>query len=133
MAASALNPALKPEYAAPRFSLIRAFLQDLQPTPGRLSSALRIVLASIIALILMEALQMPFIAVGMYFIFLIGRDSPAVSLRSSTFSFAIVLFAVAIELTVVILSDNDSMARLLSVAVVTSSQACWLQPRIARP
>jgi multidrug resistance protein MdtO len=119
MAASAVNPTLNPEYAAPRFSLIRAFLQDLQPTPGRFSGALRIVLASVIALVLMETLQMPFISVGMYFIFLIGRDSPAVSLRSSIFSFAIVVFAVALELAVVILSDNDPMARLLSVAVIT--------------
>ena len=119
MATSAVNPTLKPEYVAPRFSIIRAFWQDLQPTPGRLSSALRIVLASLIALVLMEVLQMPFISVGMYFIFLIGRDSPAVSLRSSILSFGIVLFAVALELTVVMLSDNDPMARLLSVAVVT--------------
>jgi multidrug resistance protein MdtO len=84
-----------------------------------LSSALRIVLASIIALVLMEALQMPFISVGMYFIFLIGRDSPAVSLRSSLFSFAIVALAIAVELGVVILTDSDPVARLLSVAAVT--------------
>jgi multidrug resistance protein MdtO len=103
----------------PRLSWTDALLQDLQPTPGRMASTLRIVLASIIALVLMEALQMPFIAIGMYFIFLIGRDSPAVSLRTALFSLAIVLFAVAIELGVVILSDNDPMARLLSVAVVT--------------
>jgi multidrug resistance protein MdtO len=98
---------------------VHALLQDLEPVPGRLGSTMRVVLASIIALLLLEALQMPFLAIGMYFIFLIGRDSPAVSLRSGMFSFAIVLFAIATELGVVVLTDNDPVARLLSVAVVT--------------
>ena len=110
---------LTPAQSPPRPSWTHALLDDLQPTPGRLSSALRIVLASILALILMEALQMPFISIGMYFIFLIGRDSPAVSLRSAAFSLVIILAAVAVELGVVILSDNDPIVRLLSVAVVT--------------
>ena len=116
MAATAAIPVPQ---SPPRQSWTDALLQDLQPTPGRLASTLRIVLASVIALLLMEALQMPFISIGMYFIFLIGRDSPAVSLRTALFSLCIVLFAVAVELGVVILSDNDPIARLLSVAVVT--------------
>ena len=57
--------------------------QDLQPTPGRWNSTLRIVLASVIALILLMTLRMPFAGLGMYFVFLIGRDSPAVSFRSA--------------------------------------------------
>lgn len=105
--------------ASPWVSWRNALLEDLQPTPGRLAGALRVVLASVIALILMETLQMPFISIGMYFIFLISRDSPAVSLRSAVFSLAIVVLAVVTELAVVILSDNDPVARLLSVAVVT--------------
>lgn len=112
-----------PSLAAPRPSLlhawIRALLEDLEPVPGRLGITLRIVLASLIALLLLEALRMPFLSIGMYFIFLIGRDSPGVSLRSGAFSFAIVVFAIAIELGVVILTDNDPVARLLSVVVVT--------------
>ncbi len=119
MATSTAIPVPPSEYVPPRISWTRALLQDLQPTPGRLQGALRIVLASIIALILMEALQMPFISIGMYFIFLIGRDSPAISLRSSLFSVTVVIVAIALELGVVIVSDNDPVARLLSVAVVT--------------
>jgi multidrug resistance protein MdtO len=119
MAATAVIPAQSPMEPVKRLSWTHALLQDLEPTPGRLHSALRVVLASIIALVLMEALQMPFIAIGMYFIFLIGRDSPAVSFRSGLFSFGIVVFAIVIELVVVILTDNDPVARLLSVAVVT--------------
>ncbi len=83
------------------------FWQDQQPTPGRLNSTLRIVLASVVALILMLTLQMPFASVGLYFIFLIARDSPGLSLRSGVVSFLIVVIAIAVELSVVILSDND--------------------------
>jgi len=93
--------------------------QDLQPTPGRLNSSLRIVLSSVLALILLLVLQMPFIAIGLYFIFLIARDSPSVSLRSSIYSFLVVVAAIVVELAVVIITDNDPMARVLSVAVVT--------------
>jgi multidrug resistance protein MdtO len=97
----------------------KALLRDLTPTPGRLSGTLRIVLASAIALVLLETLQMPFVSIGMYFIFLIGRDSPAVSLRSSAVALGIVCFAIVVELGVVIVTDNDPIARLVSVAVVT--------------
>ncbi len=100
-------------------SLGRKFWQDLQPTPGRLHSSLRIVLATVIALILMLVWQMPFVFIGLYFIFLIGRDSPAVSLKSSAISLLTVALSVAVELAVVILSDNDPLARVLSIAVVT--------------
>ncbi|WP_353069293.1 FUSC family protein [Tunturibacter empetritectus] len=100
-------------------SLGRKLWEDLQPTPGRLNSSLRIVLATIIALILMLVWQMPSIYIGMYFIFLIGRDSPAISFRTGLISLLTVVAAIAVELAVVILSDNDPMARVLSVAVVT--------------
>jgi multidrug resistance protein MdtO len=100
-------------------SWVKKFWQDLQPTPGRLSSTLRIVLASVLALILLLVWQMPFASLGLYFIFIIGRDSPAVSLRTSVFSLLTVVFAVVVEIAVVYLSDNDPMARVLSVAIVT--------------
>jgi multidrug resistance protein MdtO len=95
------------------------FWNDQQPTPGRLNSSLRIVLATAIALVLLLVLQMPFTSIGLYFIFLVARDSPSVSLRSGIISFAVVIAAVAVEFAVVILSDNDPMARILSVAVAT--------------
>ena len=95
------------------------FWADLQPTPGRLAGSLRIVLSTVIALLLLMTLRMEFASIGLYFIFLISRESPSVSLRSGLLSFVIVIAAVALELGVVILTDNDPMARLLSVAVVT--------------
>ena len=83
------------------------FWQDQQPTPGRLNSTLRIVLASMLALVLMLTLQMPFISIGMYFIFLISRDSPTLSLKSGIVSFLVVVSTVVVELSLVIVFDND--------------------------
>ncbi len=92
--------------------------QDLQPTPGRLNGALRIVLASVITLILVMTLRMPSAGIAMYYIFLVGRDSPAVSFRSAILSLVAVSASIAAVLAVVILTDNDPMSRVLSIAVV---------------
>jgi multidrug resistance protein MdtO len=92
---------------------------DLQPLPGRLNSTLRIVLASLLTLLCLLVWQIPFASIGLYFVFLVGRDSPAVSVRSGVFSLFTLALAVATELAVVILTDNDPMARVVSVAVVT--------------
>jgi multidrug resistance protein MdtO len=91
--------------------------QDLQPTPGRWNGALRIVLASVITLLLLMTLRMPFAGIGMYFIFLIGRDSPAVSFRSAILSLLAVAAAIVAVLAVIILTDNDPMSRVLGIAV----------------
>jgi multidrug resistance protein MdtO len=91
--------------------------QDLQPTPERLSKALRMTFSSVLVLILMLVLQMPYIAYGLYFIFLIGRESPSVSLRTAFASVVTISFVIVTEMGVVILSDNDPMARVLSVAI----------------
>jgi multidrug resistance protein MdtO len=93
--------------------------QDFQPTPGRLSKTLRMTLASILVLVLMLVLQMPYIAYGLYFIFLIGRENPSVSLRTSFVLVVTIMLVIIAEMVVVIVSDNDPMARVLSVAIVT--------------
>ena len=92
---------------------------DLQPTPGRLNSSLRIVLSTVLTLILLLALQMPQAAIGLYFIFLIGRDSPSISVRSGFFSFLALIASVTTAIALVSLTDNSPVARLLSVSVVT--------------
>lgn len=100
-------------------SWARRIWQDLQPTPGRLSGTLRIVLASVLTLLFLMALRMPFASIGLYFIFLIGRDSPSVSLRSAIYSLIALAVSIGTSFAVVILTDNDPMARVLSVAIVT--------------
>ena len=92
--------------------------QDLQPTPGRLSNSLRIVLATIITLLAVLVLQVPYASVALYFVFFVGRESPAVSLRSLLMLVPIVA-AVATELAIVILTDNNPMARVLGMAAVS--------------
>jgi multidrug resistance protein MdtO len=62
-------------------------------------------------------LRMPFAGIGMYFIFLIGRDSPAVSFRSAILSLLAVAAAIVAVLAVIILTDNDPMSRVLGIAV----------------
>src|SRR5580692_3712519 len=89
--------------------------QDLQPGPGRLAASLRIVLATVIALVLMMVLQMPFAAFGLYYIFLVVRETPAMSVRSGVIALLTLLTAVTVELAVVIATNNNPMARVLSV------------------
>jgi multidrug resistance protein MdtO len=98
---------------------LHRFWQDLQPTPDRLSKALRMTFSSVLVLVLMLVLQMPYVAYGLYFIFLIGRESPSVSLRTAFGSVAAILLVIVTEMGVVILTDNDPMARVLSVAIAT--------------
>lgn len=95
------------------------FVDDLRPTPGRFESSLRIVLTVVLALILMLTLQMPFVSLGLYIIFVLARQSPAVSLRAALLTIIVASLSVVLELAVVIATDNDPMARLLSVAAIT--------------
>jgi multidrug resistance protein MdtO len=100
-------------------SWLQRFWQDLRPTPGRLNRTLRMVLASVILLVLLLILQMPFANYGLYVIFVLGQESPSLSLRTGLASSLVVSLAISIEMGVVILTDNDPMARVLSVVVIT--------------
>jgi multidrug resistance protein MdtO len=99
-------------------SWLQKFWQDLQPTPGRLNSSLRITLATVLTLVLLLVLQMPFAAFGLYAVFLIIRESPSASFRFGVAILLTVTLAIAIELAVVSLTDNDPMARVLSVSAI---------------
>src|SRR5271155_5048015 len=104
-----------PSYA----SWLRGFWQDLQPTPGRLSSSLRITLATTLALVLFQVWQMPYAAFGLYAVFLIASETPSASLRLGIAILLSVSLVIAGELTLVIATDNDPMARILGVSVVS--------------
>jgi multidrug resistance protein MdtO len=98
---------------------LQYWIQDLQPTLGRLNSSLRITFASVLVLTTMMVLQMPFVAYGLYVIFMVGRDNPAATLRTGIALLCSVSCALSIALVVVILTDNDPMARVLSLAAIT--------------
>jgi multidrug resistance protein MdtO len=110
MAATAANP---------NASWTHRIWQDLQPTPGRLGASLRIVLASIITLICLLVWQVPFASISLFFVFIISRDSPSLSLRSGVMSILTLVASVATEIGVVYFSDNDPIARVIGVAVVS--------------
>jgi multidrug resistance protein MdtO len=93
--------------------------EDLQPTPGRLASSVRVVVAVVLALILLLVLQVPFVNLSLYIIFVVGRESPTISLRSALLTVIITCVAVFVEMGVVIVTDNDPMTRLISVAAIT--------------
>jgi multidrug resistance protein MdtO len=63
--------------------------------------------------------QIPQAAFGLYMVFLLGRDSPSVSMRGGIVSVLTLGAAVVTELAIVILTDNSPMSRVLSIAVVT--------------
>ena len=106
--------------------------QDLLPTPGRLHSSLRIVLSTALALVLFLVWQMPYAAFGLYAVFLIGRESPSVSLRLGIAALLTVSLAIAIELAVVIQTDNDPMARVISVSAIAFVAAMITVGKIGR-
>jgi multidrug resistance protein MdtO len=95
------------------------FWQDLQPTPGRLGITLRIVLATILAVVLVMTLHVPAGAFALYFIFLLARESPAISLRSGLVALLSASMAVAVQLAVVIVTDNNPAARVISVSLIS--------------
>src|SRR5271170_7442078 len=105
---------LSPNYA----SWLRGFWQDLQPTSGRLHSALRITLATALALVLSLVWQMPFAAYGLYAVFLISRESLSASLRLGISVLLTASLVVAVELILIIASDNGPIARVLGISVI---------------
>src|SRR5277367_1801140 len=97
---------------------IQQYWQDLQPTPGRLGTSLRIVLATTIALILLMTWQIPASAYGLYIVFMVARDSPSISMRTGILSVLVLCVAVATELAVVIVTNNDPIFRVLTVPII---------------
>jgi multidrug resistance protein MdtO len=120
VAAAVVSP-LPPFVVAPRANSLGAWTgrvwQDLQPTPGRLGGTLRLVLATVLTLLTVLILQTPYASVALYFVFFVGRESPSVSLRS-LFTLVPIIAAVAAELGIVILTDDDPMGRVIGVAAV---------------
>src|SRR5271168_1098952 len=99
-------------------SWLREFWQDLQPTPGRLHSSLRIMLATALALVLFLVWQMPYAAFGLYAVFLISRERPSASLRMGIAVLLTAALVITVELALVIATDDDPMARVLGVSLI---------------
>ncbi len=93
--------------------------EDLQARPGRVESSLRMVFATIVVLVAMMVLQVPNVAFALYVIFIISNENPALSFRLGAASLLAVALALSISLGVVILTDNDPVARVVTLAAMT--------------
>jgi multidrug resistance protein MdtO len=103
----------------PRRSWLEDLREDLEARPGRLERTLRIVFATVLVLVVMMVLQVPYVAYALYVILIVTNENPAVSLRTGLGSLMAVGLMLSIALGVVILTDNDPVARLVSLAVIT--------------
>ncbi len=103
----------------PRRGWLADWREDLQARPGRVESSLRIVFATIVVLVAMMVLQVPNAAFALYVIFIISNENPALSLRTGVASLVAVALALSISFGVVILTDNDPLARVLTLAIMT--------------
>jgi multidrug resistance protein MdtO len=95
---------------------MEAFWRDQQPSPERLKCVLRIVLASVVSLIAILVWQMPHMALCLYILFFVVHDSPANCLRFNVLMLVTGTLCVLLPLGLVILTNNDPMARVLSIA-----------------
>jgi multidrug resistance protein MdtO len=100
-------------------SWLRYWTQDLRQTPGRLERSLRLALTSVLVLIVMMMLRIPYAAYGMYIILIVGYETPPLSLRTGIASLLSTACSLSIALIVVILTDNNPIARIVSLAAVT--------------
>jgi multidrug resistance protein MdtO len=100
-------------------SWLQYWTQDLRQTPGRLERSLRLALTSVLVLIVMMALQIPYHIYGLYLILIVGYETPPLSLRTGIASLLGIACSLSTALIVVILTDNNPIARIMSLAAVT--------------
>ena len=93
--------------------------EDLQARPGRVESSLRIVFATVVVLVAMMVLQVPDVAYALYIVFVVSNENPALSLRTGVASLLTVTVSLSIAFGVVILTDNDPVARVMTLVVMT--------------
>ncbi len=96
--------------------MIRDFWRDQQASPERIKCALRIVLASVITLVCILVWQMMYLPLCLYILFFVAHESPAICFKFNMAMLVTGTIAVAASLIVIGLTDNDPMARVLSIA-----------------
>jgi multidrug resistance protein MdtO len=98
--------------------MIRDFWRDQQPSPERIKCVLRIVLASVITLVCILVWQMMYLPLCLYILFFVAHESPAICFKFNMLMLVTGTITVATSLAVIGLTDNDPMARVLSVAAI---------------
>ena len=102
-----------------RESWLTDLREDLQARPGRVERSLQIVFATVVVLVAMMTLRVPNVAFALYVIFIVSNENPALSLRTGIASLVSVSVVISVALGVVVLTDNDPGARVISLAVMT--------------
>jgi multidrug resistance protein MdtO len=99
---------------------------ELAPAHGRMAGALRTAVSAAMAAAVLLYLQIPMIAPGIYLIFLVSYDVPYLTFKRSVQELASQIFGVVLALSLVIVTDNDPMARVLGIAAFTFLSAYLL-------
>src|SRR5271168_2529650 len=99
-------------------SWVHKLVDDLRPTPGRMAKSLRVVAVSVITLVVIMTFRLPFPSLGLYFVFLVNRTTPVLTLRSSLYILTSIGAAIAAELFFVAVSENDPVIRLMSLSAI---------------
>src|SRR5208282_176988 len=102
-------------------------VQELAPSPERMAGALRTTFAAVIAALLMLVLQTPWMALGCYSIFLISYETPYLSFKTGALSVLCVAVGITFALSLIAITQNDPMARVLGVAVFTFLAAFFMR------
>ena len=105
---------------------------ELAPSHGRYEGALRTAFAATVAAAILLVLQVPMIAPGIYLIFLVSYDVPYLTFRSSVQELITQFAGVGIALTLIQLTGNDPMTRVLGIAAFTFLSAFMLQASTVR-
>jgi len=108
--ATAFNPAL---------SWPEKIRRELAPSHGRWGGALRTTFAATLAAAILLALQTPMMGPGIYLIFLVSYDVPYLTFRRSAQELSFQCVGVAAALTLIAVTGNDPMARVLGIAAFT--------------
>ena len=114
-------------YTAGSFAWRDSLARELAPSSERTAGALRTALAAVIATLLMLVLQTPWMALGCYTIFLVSYETPYLTFKTGATSVLCIAIGVVCSVSLIALTQNDPMARVLGLAVFTLVAAFFLR------
>ncbi len=103
------------------------FIRDeLAPYPQRLSGTLRDTLSVTLAVVLVMTLRVHAAAIGIYYIFLLARQTPSLSFLSGLRSLVSIAAGVGSCLLLIQMTDNDPIARVVGLMVCMAATGFML-------
>ena len=105
-----------PPTVSRRVNIGRTIQVELAPFPGRLFGSLRDTLGITVAVVIAMTLRVPGISLALALLFLLQRERPGLTLRSSSHIFSGAVMACVASLFWVQITDGTDVARFLGVA-----------------